>query len=96
MRRHNDQSLGDVLKEWLANSPIRHKIYQARITEIWKEQMGTTITQYTTEVKVVRKKVYLKISSASLRQELAYSRDKIRNMINEELGEEFVEEVIVG
>jgi hypothetical protein len=96
MRRQNDQSLGELLKEWLANSSIRHRVYQYRIETIWKEKMGTTINQYTTEIKVVRNKVYLHIASASLRQEMAFSREKIRDMLNEELGERFVEEVIVG
>ncbi len=96
MRRQNDQSLGELLKEWLANSPIRHRVYQYRIETIWKEKMGATINQYTTEIKVVRNKVYLHIASASLRQEMAFSREKIRDMLNEELGERFVEEVIVG
>ena len=95
MRRQNDQTLGEILKEWLEKSPIRSKIFQARITEIWKAEMGPTINQYTTELKVIRKTVYLTISSASLRQELAFSREKIRDMLNEKLGERYVEEVIV-
>ena len=95
MRRQNDQTLGEVLKEWLAKSPIRGKIYQARINEIWKAEMGATINKYTTEIKVVRNKLYLRITSAPLRQELSLSREKVRDMINEKLGEVFLEEVII-
>ncbi|MBK8492332.1 MAG: DUF721 domain-containing protein [Saprospirales bacterium] len=96
MRRQNDQTLGEVLKEWLENSPIKGKIYQSRINLIWKAQMGATINQYTTEIKLVRRKLYLKIVSAPLRQELSFSREKVRNMINEQLGEEFLEEVVIN
>jgi len=96
MRRENDQALGEVLREWLAKSPIKSKLYQARVAEVWKKQMGPTINQYTTEIRLTRKKLFLTITSASLRQELSYSRDKIRDMINEELGEEVVTEVVVS
>ena len=96
MRRQNDQTLGEVLKEWLERSPIKGKIYESRISLIWKAQMGATINQYTTEIKLVRRKLYLKIVSASLRQELSMSKDKVRNMINEELGEAYVEEVVIN
>lgn len=96
MRRQNDQSLAEVLKEWLDQSPIKGKLYQSRIEKIWREKMGATISQYTTAISLIRKKLYLTVSSASLRQELSYSREKIRDMINEELGERWVEEVIVN
>ncbi|MBK6622712.1 MAG: DUF721 domain-containing protein [Saprospirales bacterium] len=96
MRRQNDQKLGDVLKEWLEQSPIRAKIFQARIELIWRDKMGATINQYTTAINLVRKKLYLTVSSAPLRQELAFSREKIRDMINEELGERVVEEVVIN
>ena len=96
MRRENDQPLGEVLREWLAKSPVKSKLYQARVAEVWKKQMGPTINQYTTEIRLTRKKLFLTISSASLRQELSYSRDKIRDLINEELGEKVVEEVILS
>ncbi|MBK7408220.1 MAG: DUF721 domain-containing protein [Saprospirales bacterium] len=80
----------------MENSPIKGKIYQSRINLIWKAQMGATINQYTTEIKLVRRKLYLKIVSAPLRQELSFSREKVRNMINEQLGEEFLEEVVIN
>jgi hypothetical protein len=35
------------------------------------------------------------IDSAALRQELSFGRDKILKMINQELGEQYLEEVII-
>jgi hypothetical protein len=44
----------------------------------------------------VRKNVlYLSIISAPLKQELSYSKDKIKAMINRELGEEYLEDVVI-
>lgn len=96
MRRQNDQSLKEVLKEWLDQSPIKGKLYQSRIEAIWREKMGATINQYTTRISLVRKKLYLTVSSAPLRQDLAFSREKILDMVNEALGEKWVEEVIIN
>ncbi|MEO1434926.1 MAG: hypothetical protein AAFV80_05275 [Bacteroidota bacterium] len=35
------------------------------------------------------------LESAALRQELSYGRDKIKKVLNEELGEEYIKEVII-
>ena len=42
-----------------------------------------------------RKKLYITVDSAPLRQELSYGREKIKKVMNEELGEDYIEEVII-
>jgi hypothetical protein len=44
----------------------------------------------------VRKGVlYLQILSAPLKHELSFAKDKIRALLNEHLGEEFIKEVVI-
>ena len=57
--------------------------------------MGTVVNNYTTEIKLRRKKLYVSISSAPLRQELSYGKEKIIKMFNEELGGDYIEDVII-
>ena len=62
---------------------------------MWPELMGPAIAKYTTEVRVYRRKLYVSISSAPLRQELSMGTEKIKDLINDTLGEEYLEGVIV-
>ena len=62
---------------------------------LWPELMGQTIANYTTEIVVRRQILYLTITSSSLKQELTYGKDKIIELINEELEEEYLKDVII-
>ncbi len=95
------KSVGDVtLKEAMqlfldSSKRIKMKVYQTKVATIWKQSMGVTITRYTSELKVRNRKLYIVITSAPLREELSYGKEKIKQMVNEELGETYIEEVII-
>ena len=95
MKRHNDQSIKEVLQQLVEHYRWKGRLHQSRIRELWADRMGTTINQYTREIKIIRRKLYITIDASALKQELHYGRDKIREMVNEELGEDFSEEVVV-
>lgn len=95
MKRHNDQILKDVLKEMVDSYKLRSKLNQTKVKSLWSQLMGPSISGYTKDIKIYRNKLYIEIESASLRQELSMGKDKIKNIINEELGEEYIEEVII-
>ena len=95
MKRHNDQQLKDVLKEMIETYRLRSKLNQTKIKALWGDLMGPSISRYTTDIKIRGKKLYVNINSSSLKQELSMGRDKIRKIINEELGEEYIQEVVI-
>lgn len=96
MQRHNDMPIKDAMKLWL-NSTRKHKkeITKIKIRKLWEEKMGTTINEYTKEIKIYNDRMYLTIESAPLRNELFYQRDKIKSWVNDFLGEESIQEVII-
>lgn len=95
MKKTNEQSLKDVLKDLVETYRLKSKLNQSRINSLWESLMGNSISRYTKEIKVRKNKLYLTIESAPLRQELSFGKDKIRHMLNEELGEDFIHEVII-
>lgn len=95
MSNHNQTKLGDAIKAMLDYYKLKGKYQQTRIKQLWAKLMGPAISQYTTDLKVYRKKLYVQLSSAPLKQELSMGTDRIRRLINEELGEDYLEEVII-
>ncbi len=95
MKRHNDQHLKDVLKEMVEKYRLHSKLNQTKIKALWEELMGPSIARHTTDIKIRAKKLYVNINSSSLKQELSMGRDKIKKIINEELGEEYIQDVII-
>ena len=95
MKKHNDQSIKDVLGDFKQKYKHKRKLDRSRVEQIWKEKMPTTIVGYTQEIKLIGTRLYLQVSSAPLREQLTYDRAKIRDMFNREMQEEVVSEVIV-
>lgn len=94
-KHHNEMTLKEALKAMIEHYRLKGKLNQSRIKTLWAQRMGPSIAGYTKEIRLYKNKLYITIESASLRQELSYGRDKIRKMLNEELGEDFIEEVVI-
>ena len=94
-KHNNEMTLKEALKAMIDHYRLKGKLNQNRIKSLWAQLMGPSIAGYTKEIRLQRNKLYLTIESAPLRQELSYGKDKIRKMLNEELGEEYIEEVII-
>lgn len=93
---NNELTLKEVLQTYLNESKkFKRRLYQAKVKQHWEQAMSKSIVRYTTDIKIYRRKLYLSISSAPLRQELTYGRDKILTMMNELLGEAYLKEVVV-
>lgn len=88
-------TLGEALREYLRHSPFRHKMNEYRIQAIWEKEMGKAISRYTDSIRLVRGKLIIATSVGPLRQELIFSKAKIRDRMNEALGDRVVEEVII-
>jgi predicted nucleic acid-binding Zn ribbon protein len=88
-------NLGDALREYLRHSPFRQKMNEYRIEALWEKQMGKTISRYTDSIRFRGTTLIISTSVAALKQELSYSREKIRDRLNEALGERIIEEVII-
>ncbi len=95
MKRHNDQPLKDVLREMVEAYRLKPKLHQTKVRSMWEDLMGPSISRYTRDLYLRRKKLYVNLNSAPLRQELSLGKEKIRKIFNEALGEDYIEEVII-
>lgn len=95
MRETNDETLKDALQRLSNDRQFKTKLRQAKIRDLWPQVMGQTIANYTGEIFIRKEILYLTITSSSLKQELTYGKDKIAKILNEELGEEYLRDVVI-
>ena len=95
MKRHNDQKIDEVLKDMLKTYRLESKLNQTKVKSLWASLMGPSISKYTKDIIIRRSKLFVTLDSSPLKQELSMGKEKIRNIINEELGEEFIKEVVI-
>ena len=94
-RVSNEGSIGDVLKEFIERNKLQAGMDKIDVQEAWKSLMGNGVNSYTKEVLLKGTTLYVSLTSAVLREELSYGKEKIVKMINEELGKEVIKDVIL-
>jgi hypothetical protein len=95
MRKKNDLSLSEALQDMIQEYRLGPQLSESRVKNLWGELMGKTISTYTSNISVRKNILYLTIISAPLKHELSYAKDKIRDLLNTELGEDFIKEVVI-
>lgn len=84
-RFNEEQSLGDVLARITGKGHFADKLLEAEIVRFYEQMVGKNVARMTENIYVNKEKLYIKVSSPALRQELVYSREKIRELVNEKL-----------
>lgn len=92
----NDVSLKDALLAYFNTNPkFKSRLYKSKIKMSWEQLMGHTVNRYTSEIKLRGKKLIIHVTSSPLRYELLMEKPKILQLMNEALGEAYIEEVII-
>jgi hypothetical protein len=66
-----------------------------KVQKLWEQTMGSNVNSYTKEVNLKDKTLYISLSSSVLRQELSYGKQKIVDLINEEIGNEIITKIVL-
>ena len=95
-KRINNQSIvGDILNQIIKTNKLESGLDQVSVVDAWKNLMGNGVNNYTRSVALRNNVLYVELTSAVLREELSYGKDKIIKIINEELGKEVVKDVVL-
>ena len=90
----NEHTLKEVLNELIQQYQLRDGLHQVRVREFWLHEMGEAINKYTESIDLRKRTLYLRIQSAPLKQELSFGKEKIRQLLNQHLGEDYIEAVV--
>ena len=94
-RLNNESSIGDVLKEIIQVNKLQSGMDQISVKEAWVSLMGNGVNSYTKNVVLKGNTLYVELTSAVLREELSYGKDKIIKMINDELRRDIITSVVL-
>ena len=94
-RLNKNQKIQDVLSSFVKDNKLEKGLDNVRVGAAWRELLGKGVQNYTTNVRLQNKTLYVYLSSSVLREELSYGKDKIIKLINDELGKEVVDKIIL-
>lgn len=93
MKKEGEKKIGEIFTQVFKSGKLGPQYYHQRIASIWEKEMGPSINGYTKALNLRKRKLYIHIESASLKQELSMSKEKVMAMINRSLGETYLEEI---
>jgi hypothetical protein len=94
MRKTNDKFLKEAIEQMLQVYKIKRRFDETSIIANWSDLVGKYVANRTKEIFVGNKKLYLRIESSVIKNELLLIRSQIIQKINEEAKEVIVEEII--
>ena len=93
-RKFEPQIISKVLDEIIHSKALNKGLINAKVRQSWPSLMGENIDRYTEKIIVRNKTLIISLSSAPLREELTYGKEKIVKMINKEFGRKLIEKII--
>jgi len=94
MRKANDKSLKEAIEQMLQVYKIKKRYEETGVAAHWPELVGKSVANRTKEIYVHDKKLFLRIESSVIKNELMLMRKQIIDKINEKAKETLVEDVI--
>lgn len=90
-----EYSIGEALTKFLQSSRIKGGIQALQIEDAWEQIMGKTVARYTDKLQIIGDKLIITTNVAPLKNELIYQKEKIKQRVNEALGQKVINEVVI-
>ena len=94
MRKANDKPLKEAIEQMLQVYKLKRRYDETSVIAHWPELVGKMVASRTKELFVHDKKLFLRIESSVIKNELMLMRGQIINKINDEAKGLLVEEII--
>lgn len=95
-KRENDSfSIKDLMGNFIKENRLEKGFHKIHAEEAWVKIMGPGVASYTEEVKLQNGTLFIRLRSSVLREELSHGKEKIREMLNEEMRAEVVKRLLL-
>ena len=93
-RKSEAAPLKSLMNDLFKSYHIKQKFDQTKLVTSWEQIMGKTIAGHTKKLFVKDRTLFVKLSSAPLKQELTYNKAKVIGLVNAEFEDAVIDNVI--
>ncbi len=94
MRKSNQQSIGEIVEQFLKENRLDKKLKRAHVIGCWEELMGKVVANHTRNLYFSDQVLFVELDSPALRNELVFRKAEVVKKINADAGEELIKEVV--
>ena len=78
--------MGELLDEFFQRPYVAAKVAEGKLPDTWRRIVGEEVAAQTTELRIERRVLRVRVQSSVLRNELLWQREALRDAINRESG----------
>lgn len=94
MERKNEKHIGSLLNEFLKSNNLKQSYSEYKIIKNWSLILGKTVDKATKSIYIKDRKLFVKLQSSVLKNELSMMKGDIIKRLNEEAGNEAIVDII--
>jgi hypothetical protein len=94
-RQGDHNPISTILQDFIETNRLQQGLDKVSIKEAWATVMGAAIVKYTAQIKLDRDTLYVQLSSSVLREELSYGKQKIIDLLNEEMKKPLISKLVL-
>lgn len=92
----NNNEIKNLLDIFLKKNNLENGLLDLEVKRAWHELMENGVSNYTTDVSLKNKTLYIKLSSPALKEELSYGKEKLMKLINERFKKKIVQKIVLN
>jgi predicted nucleic acid-binding Zn ribbon protein len=92
--RNNDKTIKEAINDLLDSYRLRKKFDETALIAAWPELMGTAIANRTKQLYINHKKLFVRVESSVIKNELLMMKSQIINRLNEKAGHEVILSIV--
>ena len=92
----NNNEIKNLLDTFLKKNNLEKGLLDLEVKRAWHELMENGVSNYTTDVSLKNKTLYIKLSSPALKEELSYGKEKLMKLINERFKKKIVQKIVLN
>mgnify|MGYP001283075744 FL=1 len=91
----NNIDLKNLINVFLKKNRLENGLLDLEVKKVWFEVMDNGVANYTRDVNLKNKTLYVKLNSPALREELSYGKEKLINIINQKFKKEIINKIVL-
>lgn len=89
----NSTPLKPLIDKLLRAYGYQDQLDEIAIVEAYDEIVGPVFSKHTTNIYFKKKTLFIKLDSSTLKQELSYAKEAIKEKLNQTVGRRIVEQI---
>ena len=94
MNRSNDKTLKEAIEQMLQVYKLKRRFDETSLIAAWPEMMGNAVASRTSQMYIRERRLFIKVDSSVVKNELIMMRSQILEKMNEKAGTKVLDEIV--